>query len=380
MGRLLTGRAIIRQAVVGSWSSAVPTCTAWRRRRGRCARRRRSRSRRTPMTVDVGQARTYLGHAAQRERADRRAAEATRPPVGQRRGQRVADHDRGGARRRRRPGRLDDAEEVGAELGEHGQVRGEVAAYGGHRRRPRGTARGRRRRPLPTASGADRLTSTAATPGARPTRRASSAYSPSDAAGHADHDGRRRARPARAARRRGSVDAGVLEADGVHQPAGRLQDPRRLGRPAARGGDRAGDEAAEAGQVAVRRQLAAGAAAPGGDHHRVRPRSGSARQGSSQTDPVTAEHGTVVAGPDQLCSAPSSPVTGTGQPWQSPVAQVSGRSRASWHQTPCSSAARATRRAAARSRRRTRRRRLRGPPRPRHVADGRRARRPTRRW
>ena len=34
--------------------------------------------------------------------------------------------------------------------------------------------------------------------------------------------------------------------------------------------------------------------------------------------------------------APSSPTTGTAQPWQRPVAQISGSSRAIWLQAPCS--------------------------------------------
>ena len=70
--------------------------------------------------LDVGQVRMHLGHAAQRERPDRRTAEATRPPVGESRGQRVADHDHGGTRVDDRPGRLHDPHQVGPQLGQHG--------------------------------------------------------------------------------------------------------------------------------------------------------------------------------------------------------------------------------------------------------------------
>ena len=317
------GRATSRRAVVGSCSRAVPTWTAAApaSRNGadvvggrRC--RRGDDGRVGQGGDDLGRrsaarAAGSPGRSARRggRRASRRAARCRRPP--RRR------------RRRARRGRVSTTRSrSGRSLASTGRPRGRsrwtaattVAAWNGsrtskHRCRPR------RRAP-------SRLTSIPATPGERPSRRASSAYSPSERPATETNDPGALLHQPRAARWRGSGRG--------RGSAGRRRGPAPTGsrRSAARGRrrgarrDRAGDEAAEVGEGAVRRQLAAGAAAAGGDQHRGAEsgRDGVERHAApaswSQRDPVAAEDRAVGAGAHQPCARRPRPRPAPAQPWQ----------------------------------------------------------------
>ena len=287
----------------------------------------------------------HLGDAAQRERPDRRAAQPAGPPVGQRGRQRVADHHGAGAgvERRCARSRPPGPRRSGAWPAPASRAAGRAGPR--RRRSRRGTARGRRR------------------PGYRWRRRGQVHLDPGDAratgraAGPARRTppatGRRSTRtcarpaaPATAARwpgsGRGRGSAGrsrCTSPDGVSTIRGAGPPGAGVDR------DRAGDEAAERGQVAVRRELAAGAAAAGGDQHRAgqgeagqldrhrhRASRSSQRTRSPRNTGPSAQARTIRP-------TPSSPTTGTAQPWHSPVAQVIAASSAVWLQAPGRSAA-----------------------------------------
>ena len=174
------------------------------------------------------------------------------------------------------------------------------AARGARRRprRPRGTARGRRRPGCRSAAGADRLTSIAATPGARPSRRASSAYSPSvrpatqtttrgavlDQPGQLG--GEEASTPGFWSRRRAAARRGSPRSAGAARPAAASRVIERVTKPPRPGGATYGAE------------LAAGAAAA-----RPRPAPGSASavrlSSRSQRTRSPRKTGPSVAGPDQ---------------------------------------------------------------------------------
>ena len=138
-----------------------------------------------------------------------------------------------------------------------------------------------------------------------------------------DHDDGAAARPAAAARRRGRPSTpGFCRPIALTSPLG---DSTIRGAGAARAlpveGDRAGDEAAERRQVAVRRELAAGAAAAGRDQHRGW-RTASSRHGVVTAPPSrprsAAEDRAVDAGPDDVRLARRRRGPGTGQPVAEP--------------------------------------------------------------
>ena len=130
---LLGGRAIILAAVVGSCRSAVPTWTA----RAPASRKARASSAdpTPPAPTTSASGRSATTSATQRSASGRMAGPLSppAPAVGHPGGQRVADHDGGGAGVERGAGALDDAHQVGAQLGEHRHVARQLAAYGGHR-------------------------------------------------------------------------------------------------------------------------------------------------------------------------------------------------------------------------------------------------------
>ena len=109
----------------------------------------------------------------------------------------------------------------------------------------------------------------AATPGVCPTRRASSAYSPSDEpaidtigrASCCSSQGRSRARNASM--------PGPLQADRVEHPRRRLGHPRRRPARPRVAHDRLRDDRAELGDVEELLELSTGRCAPAGGHHRV---------------------------------------------------------------------------------------------------------------
>ena len=254
-----------RPAVVGSCSSAVPTWTATApASRNGAGRRRGRRRRRRRRAATSGSARVHVGarSAARRARSAGPLRPAGRPSgiaAGSALPMTTASAPASGTVR----ALSTDPGDVGAQLGQHRAVGGELAADRGHHAgRVEGLAdvEEARRRP---ASGAPRLTSSPATPGARPRRRARSAYSPIV---EPAIDTTTRAPCAHQPRQLGGqevLEAGVGQADRVDQPAGRLDDPGRRAAGAGVEGDRAGDEveAGEPVRSGVRRQLAAGAAA-----------------------------------------------------------------------------------------------------------------------
>ena len=167
-----------RATVVGSWSSAVPTCTATRagvevgvgRARGRARRRTRWSGRRA--APGAPRRRSAARPGRWRGRSGRRRA---------RRGTRRARRCRRRSRWRRPRGRSGRPRRSGRRRGAAWPGPAGRRGTRGARPRPRwpsGRARAPRTGPAPTSSGAPTLTSSPATPGARLRRRARSAYSP----------------------------------------------------------------------------------------------------------------------------------------------------------------------------------------------------------
>ncbi len=216
--------ATSRAAVVGSCSSAAPTCTATAPARAAPARRRRSRHRRRRRRARRGRP-THLGQAAQRQRPDRRAAQPGVASVGHRGRQRLARRraPRLPPRRRcARPRRR--AATSGRSLASTGTPRGSSRCDRGDRgpdleglaRRPSGRRRAGVGRRDVDLDGAD------AGRGAQASRQLDELAEA--ARGHRDHDaGPLLQQPGQLGGQE-AVDAGVRQPGGVQQP--RRASPR----------------------------------------------------------------------------------------------------------------------------------------------------------
>ena len=338
--------ATIRAAAVGSCSSAVPTWTAI----APAARKLRASAAEVippaPTTWRAGQLGADLGHAAQRDGEDGGPAEPGLPAVGHRRGQRVADHDgvrtrvrgRCGRSRRRGPRRCG----AWPAPGRHGAGRG-----GPRRRRSRrGRARARRTPRSCGASGEERLTSIAETPGDRPSRRASSAYSPSVLpaietttrvpcwASQGSSVARKPSRPGFCRPTAWTRPDGVSTMRGCGPPGRGLSVMERVTKPPR---SASGPYAASSRPVPPQPE-ATSTGRPGSDR---RARS-SARLQLGPAHPVAAQHRSVAAG----AGGPGDPVLPDDRDARSPGTgrwrRCSGRSRAVWLHAPWASAAAAT--------------------------------------
>ena len=222
--------------------------------------------------------------------------------------------------------------------------------------------------PQPGRVGAARLTSMPATPGERPSRRASSAYSPSEWPGDRDEDVRALGGQPRQLGGEEVVEAGVVQPGGVHEA--RRRSPRRgAGRPSR--ASRVIDRVTKPPTPARSPYAASSRPVPpqpeATSTGEVSPAS---RSGPAETDrspgPPARSHRTRSprnTGPSTQArtsrATPSSPTTGTTQPMQRPVAQgwSAARARSGSRRRARSAAAATACRLAVRTRRRRRRRR-----------------------
>ena len=366
---LLAGRRRCGRRWSGRAAARCRPGRRWRRRRGSCGRRRRRRCRRRRRPGRPGSA--AHTSATQRSASGRIAGPLSPPgrPSGIAAGSALPTTTAAAPASRTRAGALHDADHVAAELGQHRHAAGQVAVRRRRRRSRRGTARGRRRRRWPAASGEERLTSIAETPGRAAQPPGQLGVLPQRApAIETDHAGALLRQPRQLGGEEG-LEAGVLQADRVDQAGRRLHDPRQR---AAGRGLRVIERVTKPPRSARSPYAASSRPVPpqpeatstGGRRRPCRPAPGGSvtaprgrRQQLGPADPVAAEHRAVDAGARPCRATPSSPTTGTAQPWHRPVAQVSGRSSAVWLQAPWPSAAAATACRVAAGRRRTRPRR-----------------------
>src|SRR5690606_1828900 len=131
-----------------------------------------------------------------------------------------------------------------------------------------------------------------------------------------------------------AVDARVQGAGHVDQRGRRLLEPGAGASQVGGGQHRTGHESRDAGEPAESEQLMAGAATARGDPDRRAHSSTHLTRSPRKTGPSVQAR--------TVRGTPSSPTTGTPQPWQRPVPQGWPDSRATWLQAPCCSAAAAT--------------------------------------
>ena len=261
----------------------------------------------------------HLDQAAQRQRIDGRAAQPGGTPVGHRGGQRLPDDQRLGTGLDGGTRRLDDAHGVGAQLGQHRHAPGQLALDGGDRGADLEGLPGRHQLGLRAGVGRRDVDLDGADPGRGAEASRQLGQLAEAARGHRDHDpGPLLQQPGQLGGQE-AVDAGVGQAGGVQQPRRGLQEPRHRPAPAGVEGDGAGGEGAQRLQRPVRRELAAGAAAAGGDEHR----GGQSQPGEHGHDRAPARSSQRTRSPRStgpsaqaraVRATPSSPTTGTGQP------------------------------------------------------------------